>query len=77
MPYRGRPGELIAEVAAAGLTGRGGAAFPAHRKLAIVAAGRGPKAVVANGAESEPASRKDEMLLPLPRTGAGRPPTGR
>jgi NADH:ubiquinone oxidoreductase subunit F (NADH-binding) len=63
VPYRGRPGVLIAEVEAAGLTGRGGAAFPAHRKLAVVAAARGPKVVVANGAESEPASRKDETLL--------------
>jgi NADH:ubiquinone oxidoreductase subunit F (NADH-binding) len=63
VPYRGRPGALIADVQAAGLTGRGGAAFPAHRKLAIVAAGRGSKVVVANGAEGEPASRKDEILL--------------
>jgi NADH:ubiquinone oxidoreductase subunit F (NADH-binding) len=63
VPYRGRRSALIAEVEAAGLTGRGGAAFPAHRKLAIVAAARGPKVVVANGAESEPASRKDETLL--------------
>jgi len=63
LPYRGRSGALIADVAAAGLTGRGGAAFPVHRKLAVVAAARGPKVVVANGAESEPASRKDETLL--------------
>ncbi len=48
-PY-GRP--LIEAVRAAGLTGRGGAAFPVHRKLAAVAAGRGGKVVVANGAES-------------------------
>jgi NADH:ubiquinone oxidoreductase subunit F (NADH-binding) len=63
VPYRGRPGMLISSVEAAGLTGRGGAAFPVHRKLAVVADRRGRKVVVANGAESEPASRKDEVLL--------------
>lgn len=63
VPYRGQPGTLIAEVEAAGLTGRGGAAFPTHRKLAIVAAGGGAKVVIANGAEGEPASRKDATLL--------------
>jgi NADH:ubiquinone oxidoreductase subunit F (NADH-binding) len=63
-PYRGRPGALIADVEAAGLTGRGGAAFPVYRKLSIVARSRkARKVVVANGAESEPASRKDELLL--------------
>ncbi len=53
---------LRAEIRAAGLTGRGGAAFPTWRKLETVAAGRDP-VVVANGAEGEPASRKDQMLL--------------
>jgi NADH:ubiquinone oxidoreductase subunit F (NADH-binding) len=62
-PYRGGPGLLIHGVKAAGLTGRGGAAFPVHRKLAIVAQARGRKVIVANGAESEPASRKDGLLL--------------
>ena len=63
-PGRERSGTLIADVEAAGLTGRGGAAFPVHRKLAAVANARASrKAVVANGAESEPASRKDELLL--------------
>jgi NADH:ubiquinone oxidoreductase subunit F (NADH-binding) len=62
-PYRGGPGLLIGAVEAAGLTGRGGAAFPVHRKLAIVAGARGRTVIVANGAESEPASRKDDLLL--------------
>ena len=61
--YRGGPGMLIRAVEQAGLTGRGGAAFPVHRKLAIVAGARGRKVIVANGAESEPASRKDALLL--------------
>jgi len=64
-PPLGRPGPLIQRVEAAGLTGRGGAAFPVHRKLAIVAAARGRAVIVANGAESEPASRKDALLLRL------------
>jgi len=67
-----RPGGLIAEVERAGLTGRGGAGFPAGRKMRAVAeAGRraGPlhsqvgTVVVANGTESEPASGKDRLLL--------------
>ncbi|MEU3336432.1 NADH-ubiquinone oxidoreductase-F iron-sulfur binding region domain-containing protein [Streptomyces sp. NPDC006668] len=60
---------LLTTIAASGLTGRGGAAFPVHRKLtAVVEAarrtGRTP-VVVANGAEGEPASRKDKTLLAL------------
>jgi NADH:ubiquinone oxidoreductase subunit F (NADH-binding) len=62
-PYRGGPGPLIRAVQEAGLTGRGGAAFPVHRKLAIVAGARGRKVIVANAAESEPASHKDALLL--------------
>jgi NADH:ubiquinone oxidoreductase subunit F (NADH-binding) len=57
---------LIGEVERAGLTGRGGGAFPAGRKLRAVAdstAGRGTAVVVANGSESEPASSKDAVLL--------------
>ena len=62
-PYRGGAGLLIPGAEAAGLTGRGGAAFPVYRKMAIVAGARGRKVIVANGAESEPASRKDALLL--------------
>src|SRR5256714_6421724 len=63
-PYRGAPRRLIGEVEAAGLTGRGGAAFPPYRKLAAMTAGRGPAPVViGNGAEGEPASSKDKSLL--------------
>ena len=61
-PPMGNP-HLIQAVEQAGLTGRGGAAFPVHRKMAIVAQARGRKVIVANGAESEPASHKDALLL--------------
>ena len=67
LTYRDRPGILIGEAEEAGLTGRGGAAFPVHRKLRAVldAAGkrRRTPVVIANGAESEPASDKDATLL--------------
>jgi len=57
------PGDLIQRmVKDAGLTGRGGAGFPTYRKVEAVAAGRDP-VVVANGAEGEPASSKDRVLL--------------
>jgi NADH:ubiquinone oxidoreductase subunit F (NADH-binding) len=62
-PPLGHPGRVIQAVEQAGLTGRGGAAFPVARKLDIVARARGRKVIVANGAESEPASRKDALLL--------------
>ncbi|MCS6563337.1 NADH-ubiquinone oxidoreductase-F iron-sulfur binding region domain-containing protein [Curtobacterium poinsettiae] len=56
------------ELGRAGVDGRGGAGFPLARKLAAVTArgrrrGRGAPLVVANGAEGEPASRKDAVLL--------------
>jgi NADH:ubiquinone oxidoreductase subunit F (NADH-binding) len=56
---------LIATVARAGLRGRGGGAFPTAQKLAAVADGRGPRVVVANGCEGDPASGKDRVLLEL------------
>lgn len=65
----GRPGlrgtALISEVERAGLTGRGGAAYPTGKKLRSVRerAGLRGSVVIANGMESEPASAKDALLL--------------
>ena len=63
MHYRGGPRMLIHTIESAGLTGRGGAAFPTHRKLTAVADQKGVPVVVGNGAEGEPASDKDKTLL--------------
>jgi NADH:ubiquinone oxidoreductase subunit F (NADH-binding) len=54
---------LFAEVERSGVRGRGGAGFPVATKLRAVAGGGGPRVVVANGSEGEPASRKDAMLI--------------
>jgi len=61
LPALGR--RFIDVVDASGLTGRGGAGFPTGRKMRSVADRRGAKVVVANGAEGEPASSKDRLLL--------------
>jgi NADH:ubiquinone oxidoreductase subunit F (NADH-binding) len=58
-----RGSELLAELEASGLTGRGGGAFPTAHKLRAVADGKRRPLVVVNGAESEPASGKDRALL--------------
>ncbi|HSP36985.1 MAG TPA: NADH-ubiquinone oxidoreductase-F iron-sulfur binding region domain-containing protein [Frankiaceae bacterium] len=55
--------QLIDLLRQAGLQGRGGAGFPAWRKLATVAATRRRPVLVANAAEGEPASAKDRVLL--------------
>lgn len=66
LPHVG-PG-IIDEIGLAGVDGRGGAGFPLARKLDAVASrtrrgSRGAPIVIANGAEGEPASRKDAVLL--------------
>ncbi|HEY6318126.1 MAG TPA: NADH-ubiquinone oxidoreductase-F iron-sulfur binding region domain-containing protein [Acidimicrobiia bacterium] len=66
-PWRGMtrrgPGPLVHTIEHAGLRGRGGAAFPTARKVRTVSDHGGWPVVVANGAEGEPASQKDKLLL--------------
>ena len=58
------PDATIEEVAASGLRGRGGAGFPAGAKWrSIRDSGEGRRFVVANGAEGEPATFKDRLLM--------------
>jgi NADH:ubiquinone oxidoreductase subunit F (NADH-binding) len=60
---RGVAAGLLESIERAGLCGRGGAAFPTAVKMRAVAAERRRGIVVANGAEGEPASLKDKLLL--------------
>jgi NADH:ubiquinone oxidoreductase subunit F (NADH-binding) len=55
--------EFVAMVERSGLRGRGGGGFPTGRKLRAVAHGGRHPVVVANGAEGEPASQKDRVLM--------------
>jgi NADH:ubiquinone oxidoreductase subunit F (NADH-binding) len=56
--------EIIEVLTRSGLTGRGGASFPLGIKWRTVAThSRGTAVVVANGAEGEPHSKKDRLLM--------------
>ena len=56
--------DTIPALEASGLLGRGGAGFPVGRKWrALAERPSGPAVVVANGAEGEPASAKDRVLM--------------
>ena len=57
------PRDLVENVSSSGLRGRGGAWFPAGLKWQAVAQEGRQAVVVANGAEGEPASRKDRLLV--------------
>jgi len=59
----GQPEDVVGEIVASGLRGRGGAAFPAGIKWRAVAAAEGPKYVVCNADESEPGTFKDRVLM--------------
>jgi NADH:ubiquinone oxidoreductase subunit F (NADH-binding) len=63
-PMRSAPADLTDKVAASGLRGHGGAWFPVANKWRSVRHGIVRKPVlVGNGAEGEPASAKDALLL--------------
>jgi NADH:ubiquinone oxidoreductase subunit F (NADH-binding) len=56
--------DTVAEIAAAGLRGRGGAGFPTATKWrSIIGGGRGVRYAVCNAAEGEPGTFKDRALL--------------
>lgn len=58
------PETVIKEVTASGISGRGGAAFPAGRKWEAARASRDrPKYVICNGEEGEPAVYKDRRMI--------------
>jgi len=58
------PAEVIAEIEASGLSGRGGAAFPTGLKWKFTAGAAGqPKYIVCNADESEPGTFKDRVLI--------------
>ncbi len=58
------PQQVIDEVIASGLQGRGGAGFPTGRKWAFTAAAEGePKYIICNADESEPGTFKDRALM--------------
>jgi len=64
LPHATGRDEIITSLEASGLLGRGGAGFPVGRKWRAVAErSRGRAVVVANGAEGEPASAKDRVLM--------------
>src|SRR3984893_18574367 len=55
---------LVETLDRSGVVGRGGAAFPLGTKWRSVAAkSRGSAVVIVNGAEGEPQSRKDRLLM--------------
>ena len=64
LPRHAAASALVDEIEASGLLGRGGAGFPVGRKWrALARRERGRAVVVVNGAEGEPASFKDRILM--------------
>jgi NADH-quinone oxidoreductase subunit F len=58
-----KPDQVIEEVKASGLRGRGGAGFPAGVKWSFVPKGDMPKFLLCNADEGEPGTFKDRLIL--------------
>ena len=58
-------GEILAALEASGLTGMGGAGFPAWRKWEAVRREPGPRVVIVNADEGEPGTIKDRYVMEL------------
>jgi len=58
-----QPGQVMDEVKASGLRGRGGAGFPTGMKWSFIPKGVFPTYVVANADESEPGTFKDREIM--------------
>jgi bidirectional [NiFe] hydrogenase diaphorase subunit len=62
--HRMTPRQVVDEVAASGLRGRGGAGYPTARKWSLLAAATGEhKYVVANGDEGDPGAFMDRTIM--------------
>jgi NADH:ubiquinone oxidoreductase subunit F (NADH-binding)/NADH:ubiquinone oxidoreductase subunit E len=59
----GSPEQVLAEIAASGLRGRGGAGFPVAKKWSATAGQPAPRYVVGNGDEGDPGSFCDRLLM--------------
>jgi NADH-quinone oxidoreductase subunit F len=58
------PEQVIKDISASGLRGRGGGGFPTGRKWSLVRAAKGsPKAVVMNGDEGDPGAFMDRVVM--------------
>ena len=55
--------EVLSEIRASGLSGMGGAMFPAGRKWSLARQHPGPRVVICNADEGEPGTFKDRFLL--------------
>ena len=58
-----KPEDIVNEVKASALRGRGGAGFPTGMKWSFIPKDPGPKYILVNGDESEPGTCKDRLIL--------------